>query len=174
MDVQKGIDIIPKALRKLKDLKWQLVILGTGDLKLERAIKLMQDEFPDRVRAEFKYDPGLARQIYAGSDVFLMPSRYEPCGLSQMIAMRYGCVPIVSAVGGLKDTIYNNETGFIIEKPTASRLSTAIKKVLTIFSDHDRWAAIQKAGMSQDFSWAASARQYYQLYKRLISKLPNR
>jgi starch synthase len=91
-----------------------------------------------------------------------------------MIAMRYGCVPIVSAVGGLKDTIYNNETGFIIEKPTASRLSTAIKKVLTIFSDHDRWEAIQKAGMSQDFSWAASARQYFQLYKRLISKLPNR
>jgi starch synthase len=174
MDPQKGIDIIPKALRKLKDLKWQIVILGTGDPKLEESIKRVQAEFPDRIRAVFKYDPGLARQIYAGSDIFLMPSRYEPCGLSQMIAMRYGCVPIVSAVGGLKDTIYHDETGFIFEKPTPSRLATAIKRAITVFSDHTRWEAIQKAGMSQDFSWSASARQYFQLYDRLMSKLPNR
>ena len=173
MDPQKGIDIIPTALRKLKDLKWQIVILGTGDPKLEESIKRAQAEFPDRIRAEFKYDPGLARQIYAGSDIFLMPSRYEPCGLSQMIAMRYGCVPIVSAVGGLKDTIYHNETGFIFEKPTPSRLATAIKKAFTVFSDHTRWEAMQKAGMSQDFSWAASARQYFQLYDRLMARLPN-
>jgi len=173
MDPQKGIDIIPKALRKLKDFKWQMVILGTGNPELEEVIKNMQDDFPDRVRVEFKYDPGLARQIYAGSDIFLMPSRYEPCGLSQMIAMRYGCVPIVSAVGGLKDTIYNNETGFIIEKPTPGRLATAIKKVFTVFADHTRWEEIQKAAMSQDFSWAVSARQYFQLYQRLLTKLPN-
>ncbi len=171
MDPQKGIDIIPKALRRLKDLAWQAVILGTGDPKLEAAIRDLQAEFPDRIRTEFKYDPGLARQIYAGSDIFLMPSRYEPCGLSQMIAMRYGCVPIVSGVGGLKDTIYQNETGFIFGKPTASRLATAIQKSFKIYSDHSRWEAMQRAGMSQDFSWAVSARQYFQLYQRVKARL---
>ncbi len=171
MDPQKGIDLIPGALRKLKDLNWQAVVLGTGNPKLEGEIRDLQAEFPDRVRAEFKYDPGLARQIYAGSDMFLMPSRYEPCGISQMIAMRYGCVPIVSAVGGLKDTIYHNETGFIFEKPTATRLATAIKRALKIFADHSRWRAMQEAGMSQDFSWAVSARQYFQLYQRVKARL---
>jgi starch synthase len=171
MDPQKGIDLIPKALRRLKELGWQAVILGTGDPKLEEAVRQLQAEFPDRIRAEFKYDPGLARQIYAGSDIFLMPSRYEPCGLSQMIAMRYGCVPIVSAVGGLKDTIYHKETGFIFEKPTAGRLATAIKKAFAVFSDPARWEAMQKAGMAQDFSWAVSARQYFQLYQRVKARL---
>lgn len=174
MDPQKGIDLVPNALRKLKDFKWQLVVLGTGDPKLEEVIRRVQVEFPDRVRSEFKYDPGLARQIYAGSDIFLMPSRYEPCGLSQMIAMRYGCIPIVSAVGGLKDTIYHNETGFIFEKPTVSRLATAIKKAFAVFGDRTRWISMQKSGMAQDFSWAVSARQYYQLYQRLLAKLPSR
>jgi len=171
MDQQKGIDLIPKALTKLKDLQWQFVILGTGDPKLEELFRILQTEFPDRVRAEFKYDAGLARQIYAGADIFLMPSRYEPCGLSQMMAMRYGCVPIVSAVGGLKDTIYDGETGFVIQKPTAARLATAIKKALAIYSDHARWESIQKAGMAQDFSWENSARQYFQLYQRVVAQL---
>ncbi len=171
MDPQKGIDLIPKALTKLKDLPWQFVILGTGDPKLEESIRLLQTEFPDRVRAEFKYDSGLARQIYAGADIFLMPSRYEPCGLSQMIAMRYGCVPIVSAVGGLKDTVYDGETGFMIAKPMAGRLKTAIKKTLAIYSDHARWETIQKAGMAQDFSWTNSANLYFQLYQRVAAQL---
>ncbi|HUH96006.1 MAG TPA: glycogen/starch synthase [Anaerolineales bacterium] len=171
MDPQKGIDLIPKALGRLQDLPWQLVVLGTGDPKLESAIRLLQAEFPDRVRAEFKYDAGLSRQIYAGADVFLMPSRYEPCGLSQMIAMRYGCVPIVSAVGGLKDTIYDGETGFMLARPTPARLRTAIKKTLAIHSERPRWQSIQKAGMAQDFSWTNSARQYLQLYQRVAAQL---
>ncbi|HEY9152214.1 MAG TPA: glycogen synthase [Anaerolineales bacterium] len=171
MDPQKGIDLIPKALTKLKDMPWQFVILGTGDPKLEASVRQLQTEFPDRVRAEFKYDAGMARQIYAGSDIFLMPSRYEPCGLSQMIAMRYGCVPIVSAVGGLKDTIYDGETGFMIQKPTAARLAAAIKKTLAIYSDHVRWEPLQKAGMAQDFSWTNSAQQYFQLYQRVVAQL---
>lgn len=171
MDQQKGTDLVPQALRKLKELKWQVVILGTGNPKLEENIRRFQTEFPQRVRTEFKYDPGLARQIYAGADVLLMPSRYEPCGLSQMIAMRYGCVPIVSAVGGLKDTIFHNETGFMFEKPTAARLATAIKKALALYPDRARWEAMQKAGMSQDFSWTVSARQYFQLYQRVMAQL---
>ena len=171
MDPQKGIDLVPAALHRVRNLPWQAVILGTGLPRLEQAIRSLQAEFPDRVRAEFKYDGGLARQIYAGADIFLMPSRYEPCGISQMIAMRYGCVPIVSAVGGLKDTIFKDETGFVIEKPTATRLGNAIKKALEIFPDRERWQDIQKAGMSQDFSWTISARQYYQLYQRVLAQL---
>jgi starch synthase len=170
MDKQKGIDLIPAALRRLPDSPWQLVILGTGNPKMEEAIRRLQNEFPERVRAEFRYDSGLARQIYAGADIFLMPSRYEPCGLSQMIAMRYGSVPIVSAVGGLKDTIFEAETGYLIQKPTAGRLSTAIKKVIGKFNEHAAWQTIQKAGMSQDFSWSVSARQYFQLYQRIAAQ----
>lgn len=171
MDPQKGIDLIPKALKKLKDLNWQAVILGAGAPKLEEQVKALQNEFPDRVRAEFKYDPGLARQIYAGADMFLMPSRYEPCGLSQMIAMRYGCVPIVSAVGGLKDTIFKDETGFMFEKPTVSRFATAIKKAIALYPDRAKWEAMQRAGMSQEFSWTVSAKQYFQLYQRTTARL---
>jgi starch synthase len=174
LDPQKGIDLIPKALKKLKDLPWQAVLLGAGVPKLEEDVKRLQAEFPDRVRAEFKYDPGLARQIYAGADMFLMPSRYEPCGLSQMIAMRYGCVPIVSAVGGLKDTIFQNETGFLFEGPTVARFATAIRKAITIFPDRTRWESMQKAGMAQDFSWTVSARQYFQLYQRMAAQLAAR
>lgn len=174
MDPQKGIDLIPAALHRVRNLPWQAVVLGTGLPRLEQAMRALQAEFPDRVRAEFKYDGGLARQIYAGADIFLMPSRYEPCGLSQMIAMRYGCVPIVSAVGGLKDTIFRDETGFVIEKPTATRLGNAIKKALEIFPDRGRWQEIQMAGMAQDFSWTISARQYYQLYQRVLAQLSPR
>ena len=171
MDPQKGIDLIPPALKKIKDLPWQAVILGAGDPRLEEDIRALQLAFPDRVRGEFKYDAGLARQIYAGADAFLMPSRYEPCGLSQMIAMRYGCIPIVSAVGGLKDTILPNDTGFLFAKPTSGRLATAIKKVLAIYPDHVRWETIQKTAMSQDFSWGNSARQYFKLYQRVVAQL---
>jgi starch synthase len=174
MDPQKGIDLIPTALRRLKELKWQAVILGTGLPRLEESIRHLQSEFPESVRAEFKYDDGLARQIYAGADMFLMPSRYEPCGLSQMIAMRYGCIPIVSAVGGLKDTIFRDETGFVIERPTAARLGTAVKKALSRYPDRARWESMQKAGMSQDFSWSVSARQYFQLYQRVAAQLSSR
>ncbi len=174
MDPQKGIDLIPTALRRVRHLPWQAVILGTGLPALEDSVRAFRDEFPDRVRAEFRYDEGLARQIYAGADIFLMPSRYEPCGLSQMIAMRYGCVPIVTAVGGLKDTIFPDETGFMIEKPTATRLANAVKKALTAYADRPQWQEMQKAGMSQDFSWTVSARQYLQLYQRVIAQLSPR
>ncbi len=174
MDPQKGIDLIPSALRRLQELPWQAVILGTGMPQVEESIRAFQAEFPERVRAEFRYDGGLARQIYAGADIFLMPSRYEPCGLSQMIAMRYGCVPIVSAVGGLKDSIFPDETGFMIEKPTSTRLANAVKKALIAYADPERWAGIQTAGMSQDFSWRVSARQYFQLYQRVVAQLSPR
>ena len=169
MDRQKGIDLIPAALRRLKDIPWQAVILGAGDPKLEGSIRHLEQDFPDRVRAEFKYDAGLARQIYAGADLFLMPSRYEPCGLSQMIAMRYGSIPVVSAVGGLKDTV-GPETGFTFYPPTAARLASNIKRAARAIADPAAKTAMQRAGMARDFSWDKSAREYLALYLRLRSK----
>jgi len=113
MDQAKGIDIALKGLKMLRKQNWQLVVLGAGDAKLEVMARKLQEELPDRVRVETRYDAKLARQIYGGADILLMPSRYEPCGISQMIAMRYGCVPLVRAVGGLRDTVTDGETGRI-------------------------------------------------------------
>jgi starch synthase len=170
MDPQKGVDIAFKALRYMKrsKIKWQAVILGTGDPKLEAAALKLQTDLPDCVRVQTRYDPGLARQIYGGSDIFLMPSRYEPCGLSQMIAMRYGCVPIVRAVGGLFDTVRHGETGFVFEEPTAKAVGGAIRSAIKVYSDKTAWQRIQRAGMAQDFSWETSAKKYLELYRNLL------
>src|SRR5690606_32092959 len=113
---QKGVDLAFTALKNMKRINFQAVILGTGDPKLEESARSLQEQFPDKIKAELRFDAKLARQIYAGADMILMPSRYEPCGLAQMIAMRYGCVPVVRAVGGLKDTVKQDETGFVFEK----------------------------------------------------------
>ncbi|CAG1013132.1 starch synthase [Anaerolineales bacterium] len=168
MDVQKGIDMVFAALKMMKKSKWQAVILGTGDPKLEAAAMKLQETLPDRVKVETRYDAGLARQIYAGSDVFLMPSRYEPCGLSQMIAMRYGCVPVVRAAGGLNDTVTHGVTGFVFEKAHHMSLSAAIKSALKVYVDRNQWREIQRAGMAQDFSWENSAKKYLELYQSLL------
>jgi starch synthase len=102
------------------------------------------------------------------SRVMLMPSRYEPCGLAQMIAMRYGCVPIVRAAGGLNDTVKNKETGFVFEKAHHMSLMAAIRAAFKVFSDHEKWQTIQHAGMAQDFSWENSAKKYLELYQSII------
>ncbi len=139
MDPQKGIDLVLDGLRKVGDIPWQAVILGTGDPKLEESARKLAEDFPERVHIEAKYDSSLARQIYAGADIFLMPSRYEPCGLSQMIAMRYGCVPVVRAVGGLHDTVTDGETGFVFIKPKVKDFVTAIHRALAMFEDKEAW-----------------------------------
>ena len=169
MDPQKGIDLVLDGLRKLGDVPWQAVILGTGDPKLEESASKLAKVFPERVRIQAKYDAKLARQIYAGTDIFLMPSRYEPCGLSQMIAMRYGCVPVVRAVGGLHDTVTDGETGFVFIKPRVKDFVAAIHRALAKYDDKEAWRVMQKNGMSQDFSWTNSAQKYFELYQRLIA-----
>lgn len=168
MDVQKGIDIAFSALKTLKNVNFQAVILGTGDPKLEEAAQELQNQFPEKIKVQTRFDAGLARQIYAGTDMLLMPSRYEPCGLAQMIAMRYGCVPIVRAVGGLNDTVKQNETGFVFEKAKHLSLVAAVKKAIKVFEDKPAWQKIQLAGMAQEFSWNASAKEYLKLYLSLI------
>ncbi|MBL8061654.1 MAG: glycogen synthase [Anaerolineales bacterium] len=168
MDVQKGVDLAFTALKNMKRINFQAVILGTGDPKLEEAARNLESLFPENIKAVLRFDANLARLIYAGSDMILMPSRYEPCGLAQMIAMRYGCVPVVRAVGGLKDTVKQGETGFVFEKAHHMSLVSAIKTGLKVFADREKWRMIQRAGMAGDFSWEASAREYQKLYLSLI------
>jgi starch synthase len=170
MDQAKGIDIALKGLKIMAKRDWQLVLLGTGDPKLEALAKKLQEELPDRVCVETRYDASLARQIYAGSDLFLMPSRYEPCGISQMIAMRYGSIPLVRAVGGLHDTVTDSETGFVFVDKTVKSFNGALRRALQLYPDRERWQMLQRAGMVQDFSWTNSARKYLDLYKNIISE----
>lgn len=168
MDAQKGVDLAFTALKSMRSINFQAIILGTGDPKLEEAARALGNLFPEKIKAELRYDAGLARQIYAGADMLLMPSRYEPCGLSQMIAMRYGCVPVVRAAGGLNDTVKPNETGFVFEKAHHMSLIAAIKAGIKMFAHKEQWKKLQQAGMAQDFSWENSARKYLELYQSLV------
>ena len=168
MDTQKGVDLAFTALKSMKKINFQAVILGTGDPKFEEAAQSLHNLFPEKIKIELRYDASLARQIYAGSDMLLMPSRYEPCGLSQMIAMRYGCVPVVRATGGLNDTVKHGETGFVFDKAHHMSLMGAVKAGIKVYTDRERWRKIQRAGMAQDFSWENSARKYLELYRSLV------
>jgi starch synthase len=170
MDQAKGIDIALKGLKMLQKQNWQLVLLGAGDPKLETMAKKLQEEMPERVRVETRYDAKLARQIYGGADIFLMPSRYEPCGISQMIAMRYGCVPLVRAVGGLHDTVTDSETGFAFVDAKVKSFNDAVRRAFRLYPYHSRWLALQKSGMALDFSWHNSAKKYFELYKKLMEQ----
>lgn len=173
MDYQKGVDLVPEALRMISGLEWQAVILGTGDPTLEDAARQLDLESP-RVKTILKFDSSLAHRIYGGSDLILIPSRYEPCGLTQMIGMRYGCVPLARSTGGLKDTIRDyhagtsrNSTGFLFEDADSSSLAMAIRRALEVFSDQRRWRGLQRRGLQQDFSWEKSAEKYLALYRDL-------
>lgn len=168
MDVQKGVDLALTALKGMGKLNWQAVILGTGSPKLEEAAMALQAAFPDRVKVETRYDAGLARQIYAGADMLLMPSRYEPCGLAQMIAMRYGCLPVVRAAGGLNDTVQHGSTGFVFQKAHHLSLLSAIKSAMKVYADGEKWKQMQLNGMARNFAWEASAISYLDLYQSLI------
>jgi starch synthase len=180
MDPQKGVDLAVNAMRSLlhetrkASLPFQAVFLGTGNPVLEEAAHQLEQDYPDQVRARIKYDEQLSRRIYAGADALLMPSRYEPCGLSQMIAMRYGCVPIAHATGGLRDTIYDpndsdEPTGFLFEKANTQALGKTIRRALTQFSRYpEDWRRMQINGMQQDFSWDHSAREYIKKYQLLV------
>ncbi|MDH5508447.1 MAG: glycosyltransferase, partial [Anaerolineae bacterium] len=174
MDHQKGIDLALAALRQLADLPWQVVILGTGDPGLEAQARRLATDFPAKVAVFLRYDDALARRIYAGADAILIPSRYEPCGLTQMIAMRYGCLPVARATGGLRDTIVDygvneSSTGFLFSKAASSALAGAIRRAFEVFADHTAWVQLQRRAMLQDFSWVRSAHSYFDLYDRLVT-----
>jgi starch synthase len=175
LDSQKGIDLVPQALDRIAGLQWRLVVLATGDPAIEDALRRLQAAYPERVRLQLRFDSAFSRRIYAGADALLIPSRYEPCGLTQMIAMRYGCVPVARSTGGLRDTIQDyamspQSTGFLFEKAQADDLATALHRALELYPVQKDWHALQARGMAQDFSWARSASKYLELYQKLAGQ----
>ena len=170
IDPQKGVDVTLEALRQMADKSWQFVILGSSDPALEGAARALQVEYPERVRAEIRFDARLSHLIYAGADMFLMPSRYEPCGLAQMIAMRYGCVPVVHATGGLKDTVHDGKTGFLFPTADPASLKEVLLQAFSVYITPDKWVHFQRNGMQEDFSWPRSAAQYAIIYRSITSQ----
>lgn len=174
LDNQKGIDLILDALTSITDLNWNAIVLGTGHHGYEHAFQALAREHPKRIRAFIEYNATLARKLYSAGDMILMPSLYEPCGLSQMIAMRYGCVPIAHAVGGLKDSIITkpakNQTGFLFYNPTSSDFIACLKTALKTYLQKNAWKTIQTNCMSMDFSWDRSARKYADLYAEILNE----
>ncbi len=175
MDPQKGVDIAIRGLQTCIDESWQAIILGTGNPVIEQMANDLANEHPAHIKTVTKFDAHLAHQLYAGSDIFLMPSRYEPCGISQMISMNYGTIPVARATGGLADTINNyksnrvDSTGFLFTKPYPSTFKYSLQRALKLFHQKEIWLRLQLNGMRQDFSWNKSAASYTQVYKSLIN-----
>jgi starch synthase len=172
LDQQKGIDFALNALQNLTERKFQAIILGVGDPILEDACRNFEDLYPDRVRWLQRFDQTLSHQLYASGDIIIIPSRYEPCGLTQMIAMRYGCIPVARNTGGLRDTITDNnspaeQTGFLFQHATAEECESAIERALNAFINQPQWENIQKNGMKLDLSWKNSAAKYADEYLNL-------
>lgn len=165
---QKGVDLICKAAPDLIKLGCQIVVLGVGSREYEREVCSLAKKYPDNFAAKTVFDPVLAKRIYAGADLFLMPSRFEPCGLGQMIAMRYGTIPIVRKTGGLSDTVKEEETGFLFEKYDSKVFFKKIEKALAFYRDKKKWNSLVKRAAKSDFSWKKSAKEYKKLYKKLI------
>ena len=168
MTHQKGLDLVLAVAEGIVHRGGQLVMLGTGDKALEQAVRDTAARHPGRVACYIGYDEGLSHRIEAGSDSFLMPSRFEPCGLNQMYSLRYGTPPVVHATGGLRDTVQDGVNGFVFPEPTAHALWVAVDRALAAFADPASWKKLVRAGMAQDFSWIHSAKDYAALYRTVL------
>lgn len=172
---QKGLDLLAKIIADLLNLKVQFILLGTGDNRYHILFEKMAKAHPRNTSIHLKFDAVLAQKIYAGSDLFLMPSRYEPCGLGQLISFKYGTVPVVRQTGGLKDSVqeFNLKTGegngFTFDEYKAELFFAAIKRALNAYRNKEAWANLVKKVMSLDFSWNASAKEYHKLYDRIAA-----
>jgi starch synthase len=164
---QKGIDLVARALPGILDLGANVIVLGDGDQAIEAQFGEIAQRLPNRVAAFFRFDDQLARRLYAAADFLLMPSRYEPCGLGQMIAQRYGTVPIVRATGGLVDTVQDEQTGFMFADATPHALYEAVQRAITAYHD-GRLDKIRRNCMRLDWSWGASAEHYEDVYRYAI------
>jgi starch synthase len=172
---QKGFDLVESIFPSLMQREIQFVLLGSGESRYEQFFRAAASRHPDRVGLRIGFDEPLAHQIEAGADIFLMPSLFEPCGLNQMFSLKYGTIPIVRAIGGLKDTVQqcNTEaetgTGFVFEPYEAQALLRTIDQSLQVFHDKKAWAALRRRAMAMDFSWERSAKRYVNLYQQLLN-----
>jgi starch synthase len=165
---QKGIDVLLAAGDHLVAQGWSLALLGSGDPALERAVRELAARHMGRVAAVVGFDEAVAHLVYAGSDALAVPSRFEPCGLSQMIAMRYGTLPIARDTGGLHDTIEHERTGFLFRHADTEGLLWATERALARFGT-ERWRAMLQRAMALDFSWERSAHRYAELYRSVVA-----
>jgi starch synthase len=173
---QKGLDLVAGAVSAIRAAGGQLVVLGSGEEHLERLFGDLARDHPESVAVRIGFDDRLARRIYAGADLFLMPSRYEPCGLGQLIALRYGTVPVVRRTGGLADTVRawdavtGEGTGFVFDELSADACGAALSRAFTAHADPRAWRRLVRNAMAADFSWDASAESYVTCYRRAIKK----
>ncbi len=166
---QKGFDILAEAIDAICRMKLQLVILGTGDAKYHTLLGDIVKKYPKVISLHLKFDDVLAHKIYAGSDIFLMPSRYEPCGLGQLISLRYGTIPLVFKTGGLADTV-DSSNGFVFARYDKDELLKTVKAACAAFKDKKKWQKLMAAAMSCNFSWEASAKEYVKLYEKAAAR----
>lgn len=176
---QKGFDLLAEAMPELMKMDLQLVILGTGEEKYHTLLEDIARRFPHKVGINLRYDNQLAHEIEAGADMFLMPSRYEPCGLNQLYSLKYGTVPVVHATGGLADTITDlrastlkqgTANGFSFESYSSEALVSCVRRALQTYQDRKTWRKLVKIGMSQDWSWKRSASKYVELYQKAVAR----
>lgn len=176
---QKGVDVLLEAIDHLVGLGGRLALLGAGDLALEQELVLAQQRHPGRIGLRFGYDEPLAHLLQGGGDAILIPSRFEPCGLTQLYGLAYGCVPVVTRTGGLADTVIDanpaalarkTATGVVLAEATYDELSLAITRAIRLYDDKPAWTRLQKSGMAADFGWEASAAQYAALYRQLVGR----
>ena len=176
MEIHKGVDLTLETLPNLLDLPWQYILLGTGDPVLVAQAQELARRYPHRIAFRNTYDESLAHRIVAGADFYIMPSRYEPCGLNQMYAMHYGTVPIVHATGGLADSVVDETedpqraTGIKFTEPTPEGLEEALREAYRLYRNPEKLRAYQIRGMSQDFSWRKVAKEYTALFRSILGR----
>jgi starch synthase len=163
---QKGVDLIAAAAEEIVNQPAQLCLLGRGDRQIETVLAALAARYPRAVAVAIGFNEELAHLIEAGADLFLMPSRFEPCGLNQMYSQRYGTPPVARATGGLADTVNDGETGFLFDRAESTALIAAVRRGVATYRDERRWRELQRRGMARDFSWSGPARQYADLYSR--------
>jgi len=176
MTWQKGVDLLADTIDRVLEMDVQLVMLASGDPALEQFFRDAERSYPDRLRVVTSFDNRLAHRIQAGSDAFLMPSRYEPCGLTQMYALKYGSAPIVRATGGLKDTVTEFDraagrgNGFVFTDFEPDALVSAVGRAAALFREPRQWARLMYNCFAADFSWARAAGEYLRWFERLRSE----
>jgi starch synthase len=179
LDKQKGLDLIGDIIERFLEMDVQFVLLGKGDPKYHTLFEEIRRKYPQKTGITLGFDDPLAHQIEAGADLFLMPSRYEPCGLNQLYSLKYGTVPVVRRTGGLADSIQDvtpttiatgEGTGFVFVEPTAEALFEAIERAVQTYQDFETWQKIQTNGMKKDFSWHAATKEYIKIYEKAIRK----